>query len=146
MNNKLALLALIPMVSFLLVPVVAATSAPTPNVYGVWVYGWVECGSNGGSGLPSGASLHYAGLPTIAVTCIPGQSHEAALNDGYPVFIAGQPHYTATVFAGGHHYTERGTFGINDCGSSLYGKQDAVKAGEEVAYGVFDLNTCIEEG
>jgi len=142
MSNKLALLALIPLMSFMLVPL--ATAASTPSIpTGVWVYGYVQCESNSGSGVSSGASLTYAGH-TINILCHQGGIGSKDLNHGYGLFITGEARYTATVFAGGQHYTEKGTFGINDCGSSLYGKQDAVKSGVEVAYGSFDLNACVE--
>jgi len=138
MNNKLALLALIPLVSFMLVPVVTAASVPSSNTIAVGAT--VSCESYPGSGVTSGAWLTYAG-ETIAISCTQGNIH--SVNGLWPV-IGGQASYTATVFAGRNHYTEHGKFGVNNCGSTLYGKQDAVKYGEEVAYGTFQMTACVE--
>ena len=133
MNKKLGLLVLLPLVSFMLVPVATAATRVTPGVTSVEVYGFVACYSDGGYGQKSGASLTYAGY-TIDVLCTQGNDHEAYLP---PIFVTGNPKFTATVFAQGHHYTVSAHFGINDCDSSVYGKQES-----NYAEGVFDISAC----
>jgi len=133
MNKKLGLLVLIPLLSFMLVPVATASSKVTPSEpSGVWVYAFVSCGSSSEFSQRAGASLHYQGH-TLDVLCTPGNEH----GEDYEWFVTGQSTFTATVFAAGHHYTVTQSFGINDCGSSIYGKQET-----NAAEGVFDIAAC----
>jgi len=138
MNKKLGLLVLLPLVSFMLVPVATAATRVTPSTpTGVDVFGFVACQAFNGQ--KSGASLTYAGY-TIDVLCTSGNEHEAYLP---PIFVTGNPKFTATVFSQGHHYTVSAHFGINNCDSSIYGKQE-VYSGivDDYTVGVFDISAC----
>jgi hypothetical protein len=133
MNKKLALLLLTPLVaSFMLVPLATATSSKLEvNIY-------VGCYSNADYNQRAWASLTYDGH-TIAIICTPGVENSVSTN----VWVGNQASFTATVFAQGHHYTETGKFGVNNDGSSIYGKQDGSES-----YAYFDLNadvfcTCV---
>jgi len=134
MNKKLALLALIPLVSFMLVPVVTATTKVTPESTGDWIYAYVACNSEPGYHSYAGASLTFGHNTPIVVLCAPGNEDVIHYAEW---FATGMAKYTATVFAGGNHYTVSGKFGINNCGSSIYGKQE-----NEVSVGVFDMAAC----
>jgi len=132
MNKKLGLLVLLPLLSFMLVPVATASTRVTPSSDTVVVYAFVSCEASNLYSQRSGASLHYQGH-TIDVLCTPGNEHFA----DYEFLVGGNPTFTATVFAAGHHYTVTQSFGVNDCGSSIYGKQET-----NAAEGVFDIAAC----
>jgi len=131
MNTKLAVLALLPLMGFMLVPVAVASSTPT-EPHTITVYAYVYCSSNSEGRQNSGASLNYLGT-TLVVFCTPGNDHTAYGEWSVGVMYA----FTATMFAGGHHYTITGKFGVNNCGSTIYQKQET-----HTAEGVIDLSAC----
>ena len=112
MNKKLALLALIPLMSFLLVPIASAEGG---HSVGVTVF--VRCSSNEASGVTSGASLTYNGH-TLVVLCTQGNNHSNEIC----IDVSYQLRFTATAFAGGHTSSDKGTFGINNYGGAVYGE------------------------
>jgi len=92
----------------MLVPV--ATAYSLPQSYKIPVLMEVSCGSDSPY-RSSGASLTYAHT-TIVVLCAPGTEHEYfAL-----VWVGSEMTYKATAFAGGHHSSWSGKFGVNECG------------------------------
>ena len=112
MNKKLALLALIPLVSFLVVPIAVADGG---HYVGVTVF--VRCNSDSGSGVTSGATLTYNGY-TLVVLCTQGNGHSNEIC----IDVSYQLRFTATAFAGGHTSSDKGTFGIDNPGSAVYGE------------------------
>ena len=119
MSKKLALLALLPMVSFVLIPVATANS-------GLPIYLNVSCENTGGP--TAGVSLTYHGT-TLAIVCPHGTEKEL---DTY-VWAGRMFTFTATIFVGGSHQTIKGSFGVSDyctlTGTSLYSQNEESNAG-----------------
>jgi hypothetical protein len=134
-SKKLALLALIPLMSFMFVPMATAASPSQPGLVGVLME--VQCISTS-STASSGATLTYAHV-TIVVLCPSGTEH------GYSVFllVGKDSAFKATAFAGNHHSSWSGKFGVNECGTVL---DNAVGLAHSETYGEWTLVGCFEDG
>jgi hypothetical protein len=110
LKNKLALVALLPLLALVAVPV-ATIHAAVPNVEI-----WVHCNTEE-AGPAAGASIAYAGKSVI-VMCPPTLVDKVAFAC---VYVSASTKFTSTTFAGGLRHTTKGSFGPSD--GAIYGEQ-----------------------
>jgi hypothetical protein len=111
---KLAVLLVIPLLAFMVLPV-ATVHAVTPNAEV-----GVSCDSD--SSVQTGASVTFAGH-SVVVLCSPGAEHE--VNVCFVLSASGK--FAATMTAGGLSFTHKGTYATSSGGyieGYLYAPQD----------------------